>query len=241
MTADKNEKNGFYTFLVILSALGILAIIIAVGFAFFYPGIADNNETPHLSVNNFPFQRKADQPDIGSPEETLSGTEENNQPEGISADPDSEEVTLDSSEALIDSLMSEKDLQGEGNLHIHINDNEKEERTAEEKPVASVTPAAVKKEPRYETVIKEVYWIQIASFPNSVKAEELRDILKSKNIDSTIQTRNVNDKLYYRVRIGAFTSKAEVDNFESLLQDIPEITETQIYTTRVEERILVDS
>lgn len=244
MTEEKNEKNGFYTFLVILSALGILAIIIAVGFAFFYPGMTDNRETPHLSVGDFSFQKSPDQPDIQAPESETglqNDIEEITNAESTETFPSAEGVTLDNSEALIDSLMSDRDDEGEGNLNITINEREEEKPAGVNRAVEDQPAAAVRNEPRYEKVIKDVYWIQVASFPNSVKAEELRDLLKGKGIDSTIQTRNVNDTLYYRVRIGAFSTKAEADNFDLMLQDLPEIAETQIYTTRIEEKKQINS
>ena len=73
-------------------------------------------------------------------------------------------------------------------------------------PVASAAPA-----PRITTV-KE-YWIQTNSFSTVARAEEERRIITSKGFPAIIQTRIIGDDTFYRVRVGAYSSRAEAEKF----------------------------
>ncbi|MEW5691987.1 MAG: tetratricopeptide repeat protein [Candidatus Hydrogenedentota bacterium] len=57
------------------------------------------------------------------------------------------------------------------------------------------------------------YIIQIGSFKEIIKAENLQNELKNKGIESYIETINVRNETYYRVRIGFFDSKEEANEF----------------------------
>jgi len=254
MEAEKKESNGLTIFLVILSALGMLAIIIALAFAFFYPGNASSifsSGPPKLSSaggtaeNPEPVRESIDisgETLLENETEPTTETPDSTDNETISEDPINTqmEVTLDDSDALIDSLMSDDEFETDGTLSIQFEREEKEEviPVTQEEPEVTVpvNNRVENTEPRYRTVEKEVYWLQVGSFPNSIKAEELKEQLNTYGIHSNIQTRDISGTLYYRVRIGAFKTRGEAESFDSQIKDLPEISDTRIYTATITEK-----
>lgn len=104
-------------------------------------------------------------------------------------------------------------------------------KSEEIKPVIEETPifktqAVLKKTPVKTTVVKAIpkvkqqklitvkaYWIQVGSFSTSSQAAKSVDLLKEKGLSSRVVLKTVNSKSVYRVRIGAYESKAEADKF----------------------------
>lgn len=249
MESEKKESNGLPIFLVILSSLGMLAVIVILAFVFFYPGdISDlissegpqtssfNQRVPELDVEPL---LSAENPESKLPEETSNKPEEETSMEVPEAD-------LDNSDAIINSLMENdnqaEDDKGDSPLDIRFDERDEPDRNID-KPAAEapeiqepvVEPEQVP-QPRYRDVSRDVYYIQVGSFPNSIKADELQSVLNQKGIHSAVQTRDINGTLYYRVRIGAFSSKLEAEQFDLTLKSLPQIDETIIYTSTVTER-----
>ena len=74
--------------------------------------------------------------------------------------------------------------------------------TASTKPAASTTT---------EKPVTR-YWVQVASYTNKKTAENSRAILSDSKINSDIYTyQDENGKLYYRVRVGPYTTKSEAE------------------------------
>lgn len=254
MESGKKESNGLTIFLVILSSLGMLAVIVILAFVFFYPGdVSDllNSKGPQVSAVDQRNLRIDMEPEVSAAnpaeEKPHDDTLEMNQEEEISAElPD---VDLDNSEAIINSLMEDDNTPSAGSnsdspLDIRFDRNEEAAAVPEKQesvaPVRRDPAPEPAPQPRYRDVSRDVYWIQVASFPNSIKAEELQATLNQKGISSTIQTREINGTLYYRVRIGAFNSKGEAEQFDKTLMSLPQIDETRIYTSTVTERQRVE-
>ena len=83
---------------------------------------------------------------------------------------------------------------------------------------ASTTPAA-KTEPK-----KTQYWVQVAAYSNKKGAEGARSILDENKIPSDIFTyRDNKDKLYYRVRVGPYTTKSEAEYWRTRIIKISDI------------------
>ncbi|MDA3850423.1 MAG: SPOR domain-containing protein [Spirochaetaceae bacterium] len=259
MSEDKKENSPITTFLVILSALGMLAIVILLGLAFFFPGFNfdNNSENPSLSSRENPIldnRPSINDPEMQSQSDNSTLPEESDSQEDIEeslpgqespTDAEVPEVVLEDSEALIDQLMKNEDTST-GPLDIHFQEDvrEPEITTAvhrEETVRREETPAApVVQQPRYEDVEKTVYWIQLASFPNSIKADELQSKLQQVGISSTIQTKRINSTLYYRVRVGAFDNENSADSFSAQILQLGIIDETTIYTSKVTQRVEVN-
>lgn len=92
-------------------------------------------------------------------------------------------------------------------------------KTTKTTPAASTTATAVKTEPK-----KTQYWVQVAAYSNKKGAEGARSILDENKISSDIFTyRDNKDKLYYRVRVGPYTTKSEAEYWRTKIIKISEI------------------
>ncbi len=74
------------------------------------------------------------------------------------------------------------------------------------------------RKPRRETV--KTYWIQVGSFTERNVAGGVKENLASRGIGSTISTTQVEDTVYYRVRVGHFPNKEEAETFCRKLQGV---------------------
>ena len=71
---------------------------------------------------------------------------------------------------------------------------------------------------------KTQYWVQVAAYSNKKGAEGARTILDENKIPSDIFTyRDNKDKLYYRVRVGPYTTKSEAEYWRTKIVKIKEI------------------
>ncbi len=71
---------------------------------------------------------------------------------------------------------------------------------------------------------KTQYWVQVAAYSNKKGAEGARSILDENKIPSDIFTyRDNKDKLYYRVRVGPYTTKSEAEYWRTKIIKINEI------------------
>lgn len=79
--------------------------------------------------------------------------------------------------------------------------------------------SAPKAEPK-----KTQYWVQVAAYSNKKGAEGARTILDENKIPSDIFTyRDNKDKLYYRVRVGPYTTKSEAEYWRTRIIKISDI------------------
>ena len=92
-------------------------------------------------------------------------------------------------------------------------------KTTKTASAATTTTAAAKTEPK-----KTQYWVQVAAYSNKKGAEGARSILDENKIPSDIFTyRDNKDKLYYRVRVGPYTTKSEAEYWRTKIIKINEI------------------
>ena len=78
---------------------------------------------------------------------------------------------------------------------------------------------AAKTEPK-----KPQYWVQVAAYSNKKGAEGARSVLDENKIPSDIFTyRDNKDKLYYRVRVGPYTTKSEAEYWRTRIIKINDI------------------
>ena len=102
-----------------------------------------------------------------------------------------------------------------------VQKSEKAVKTAKTAPAKSATAAAPapKAEPK-----KTQYWVQVAAYSNKKGAEGARTILDENKIPSDIFTyRDNKDKLYYRVRVGPYTTKSEAEYWRTKIIKISDI------------------
>jgi cell division protein FtsN len=85
-------------------------------------------------------------------------------------------------------------------------------------PRASTVAAPKKTTPRTITVTE--YWIQVASYKSSYRAEQLKEALSEKGFPCRIISKDVNDELYFRVRSGPYANENEAKKFLGWIQEL---------------------
>ncbi len=79
------------------------------------------------------------------------------------------------------------------------------------------------------------YWVQVAAFSNKKSAEDARSSLDANKIPSDIFTYKDNKgKLFYRVRVGPYTTKSEAEYWRTRIMKIAEFSDTESYVTSTE-------
>jgi DedD protein len=76
------------------------------------------------------------------------------------------------------------------------------------------------------------YWVQTGSFSTLARAEGVKETLSSKGITSIIENRTINGTLYYRVRVGPYTSRNEADHWLALIKSINGFEESQVWQSQ---------
>ncbi len=98
---------------------------------------------------------------------------------------------------------------------------------AAQKQTVAARPAAQPAKP-VETRIYDDYWVQTGSFSSKARAENARTALSSKGISSVLEVKALQDKTYYRVRVGPYASKNEADYWLSLIKSIDGFGESYV-------------
>ena len=97
-----------------------------------------------------------------------------------------------------------------------------ETKTTKTAKTTASAPAAEKVEKTEPK--KTQFWVQVAAYSNKKGAEEARSVLDENKIPSDIFTyRDNKDKLYYRVRVGPYTTKSEAEYWRTRIIKISDI------------------
>jgi DedD protein len=75
------------------------------------------------------------------------------------------------------------------------------------------------------------FWVQTGAFSAQIRAEDAREILASKGITSIIENREINGKIWYRVRLGPYTSEREANHWLGIVKLIDGFGNSQIRQT----------
>lgn len=108
--------------------------------------------------------------------------------------------------------------------------------TAVKTQPATVTPVKQPTKPaERKTTPKKVnvnrYWIQTGSFNLLSGAENSKADLKSKGYQASISTSTVNEKTWYRLRVGPFESRNEADYYLTKIKGLKQYSESYISKT----------
>ncbi len=120
------------------------------------------------------------------------------------------------------------------------------ERWTSEKPRTTDKQEAPKTEPSDEeeksytgtkkTIRTVEYWIQTGSYTSKTRAEKVRDQLEEKGFTSRVAIKEIDDTVYYRVRIGPYQNEGEADKFLTWVKDIKDFEKSyvsKVYRTKV--------
>lgn len=111
-------------------------------------------------------------------------------------------------------------------------------KTVAAAPVKSAAPAPKKKvvaatAPK-APALSSKYWVQAASFTNKKSADSARATLDDNKIPAEVFTYKDNkDNLFYRVRVGPYTTKSEAEYWKTRVCKIDLFKDTQSYVTEI--------
>ena len=104
-------------------------------------------------------------------------------------------------------------------------------------PVKETAPAkAVATETEKKTVAPKApadqYWVQVASVTSKANAENAKQVLLDNKIECEIFThQDDSGVLYYRLRVGPYTTKTEAEYWQGLISSINDFADNQSYIT----------
>lgn len=110
-----------------------------------------------------------------------------------------------------------------------------EERDADTEPEAPSAredspqpPAEPESTPEPRQIRVTEYWIQLISSPNRDRVNQARSTLTDYSLGGRITTRDIEGELFYRLRVGPYTSEAEAEKFLEWIRDIDGFSEAYI-------------
>ncbi len=100
------------------------------------------------------------------------------------------------------------------------------------KPSPAATVTAAPKKPTAPAPLKAQYWVQVTSLSNKKSADAAREILEENKITADVFTYENNKKqLFYRVRVGPYTTKSEAEYWRSKIAKIETFAASESYVT----------
>jgi len=81
--------------------------------------------------------------------------------------------------------------------------------------------------PKQASMVDE-YWVQTGAFSTRARADGAKETLRTKGIASLVETKDVNGKNYFRVRVGPYSSKKEAEYWLSLVMTIDGFNESYV-------------
>jgi len=107
-------------------------------------------------------------------------------------------------------------------------------KPAESKPAAAKTTTATRTTPATPANTSRAindFWVQTGAFSAQVRAEDAKELLAAKGITSIIENREINGRIWYRVRIGPYTSEREANHWLEIVKLIDGFNDSQIRQT----------
>ena len=100
------------------------------------------------------------------------------------------------------------------------------------KPVAKSTSNTAKTVSTTQENLVTQYWVQVASYSNKKGAESARSVLDSNKIPADVFTYVDNkENMFFRVRVGPYTTKSEAEYWRSKINNINEFAKAESYVT----------
>ena len=102
--------------------------------------------------------------------------------------------------------------------------------TSTKATTSTTTTAKVTKTPAKQKVVQ--YWVQVTSLKSKKSAENAREVLDENKITADIFTyKDKKDQLFYRVRVGPYTTKSEAEYWQSKIAKIDTFASSSSYIT----------
>lgn len=105
------------------------------------------------------------------------------------------------------------------------------------KPAVSKTKSTAKKSVNSAAAAVQSkpssFWIQVGSYEAKKSADEARTILENNKIQNEVFTyTNAKGKLFYRVRVGPYTTKSEAEFWKNKISELKEFEKAQSYVVQ---------
>jgi DedD protein len=104
-------------------------------------------------------------------------------------------------------------------------------RPTQAAPAASRPAATATTTARPATRTINDFWIQTGAFSAMVRAEDAKERLESKGLVSLIETREIDGRTWYRVRLGPYTSEREANHWLAIVKEIDGFGGSQVRQT----------
>lgn len=155
-----------------------------------------------------------------------------------------DKVTLNSKDdPETNRLSSESPVTVINNTTIDLTDIPVREKTQETKSVKPVVKAGKKTEPKSPSKTKPAattktasapekteYWIQVTSLTSRKNADTAREVLDENKIPADVFTyTDSKNRLFYRVRVGPYTTKSEAEYWKTRIAKIENFKNSQSY------------
>lgn len=102
--------------------------------------------------------------------------------------------------------------------------------TSTKATTSTTTTAKITKTPAKPKVVQ--YWVQVTSLKSKKSAENAREVLDENKITADIFTyKDKKDQLFYRVRVGPYTTKSEAEYWQSKIAKIDTFASSSSYIT----------
>ena len=102
-------------------------------------------------------------------------------------------------------------------------------------PVKKAAPAAKKTEAKAPAKVERIpdrFWVQAASYSAQKNADEARSVLEQKKIQCEVFTfTDAKGTLYYRVRVGPYTTRKEAEYWKKKIDEIPLFSKNGSFVT----------
>lgn len=102
-------------------------------------------------------------------------------------------------------------------------------------PVKKAAPAAKRTEAKAPAKVERIpdrFWVQAASYSAKKNADEARSVLEQKKIQCEVFTfTDAKGTLYYRVRVGPYTTRKEAEYWKKKIDEIPLFSKNGSFVT----------
>ena len=100
------------------------------------------------------------------------------------------------------------------------------------KQTAVPAKKTVSKQAETKASVPDTYWIQVGSYEVKKLADDARKILENNKIPNEVFTHKEKGKLFYRVRVGPYTTKQEAQYWQKCIRAINEFSEVESYIAK---------
>lgn len=101
-------------------------------------------------------------------------------------------------------------------------------RPPAERPARPAPAPPPPREPEPRQVRVTEYWIQVIASPSRDRVEQARVTLEERGLRGRITTRTVDNTVFYRLRVGGYSERAEAEKFLAWIREIEGFSQSYI-------------